>query len=71
MNKAVGGILIVLAIVLGYMGYNKVSESTASAEILGLEVSASDESGKTSGYIMLGLGVACLVGGVVMLGRKS
>jgi len=71
MNKAVGIILIVVAIVLGYMGYNQVAESTASAEILGVEISASDEGGQTSGYIMIGLGVACLIGGIVMMGRKT
>lgn len=70
MNKAIGIILIIVACALGYMGVNKVSNSESSVEIVGVELSATDEGGKTTGYIYLGLAFVALIGGVTMMGRK-
>ncbi|GLR15719.1 hypothetical protein [Portibacter lacus] len=71
MKKIIGIVLIVLAVVLGYMGYNQVAESTASAEILGVELTASDEGGQMQGYILLGLGVISLLSGIYLMGKKD
>lgn len=70
MNKAIGILLIIAACVLGYLGVNKVSSSESSVEIVGVELSATDEGGKTTGFIYLGLAAAALIGGITMMGRK-
>ncbi len=71
MNKIIAIGLIILSLGLGYMGINKINNSTVGIEIGELEISAGDESGKTTGYIYLGLAVAALVVGGGMIGRKS
>lgn len=66
-TKIIGVILIVASLALGYLGYNKISESTNSVNILGIKIEASDESGKTGGYIFLGLAVILFGGGIYTL----
>lgn len=56
---------------LGYLGVNKINESSASVEVIGIELSASDEAGKTTGYIYLGLALASFIGGIVLVCQKS
>lgn len=70
-TKLIGAILIILSIGLGYVGFNKVSASSASVKVLGLEIDASNESGKTQGYIYLGLAVALFAGGIYTLNSKK
>ena len=70
MKNIIAGVLIVLAIGLGYMGINKLSSSSESVEILGLELTASDNDEKTTAYVYLGLAVISLVGGVVIGTKK-
>lgn len=69
-TKLIGIVLIVLSVGLGYTGFNKVSANSASVKILGLEIDASNESGKTQGYIFLGLAVALFAGGIYTLNKK-
>ena len=71
MKKTLGLVLIVLAIILAYMGYNQVAESTASAEILGVQLTASDQGGQTQGYILLILGVVSLFAGIFLIRKKD
>jgi hypothetical protein len=71
MKKAIGVILIVAALVLGYLGVNGLSESSKSVELLGMEITAEDGSAKQNAYIELGLGVVALVGGLYLLGQKK
>ena len=71
MKKAIGVILIVAALVLGYLGVNGLSESSQSVELLGMEITAEDGSAKQNAYIELGLGVVALVGGLYLLGQKK
>lgn len=70
MKTAIGIILIVAALILGYLGINQIQESGSSVEVLGLELSAEDESGKETGYIELGLGVVALIGGIYLVSKK-
>lgn len=67
MNKIIGTILIIAGLAVGYVGFNKISESTKSANVLGLKIEASNKSGKQQGYLFLGLGVILLVGGIYTL----
>ena len=70
-NKVIGIILIVVSMVMGYLAYNKISESTKSVNLLGLKVEASDESGKTEGYLFLGLAVVFFCGGIYTVNKSK
>jgi len=70
MTKIVGIVLIIVAIGLGYMGLTKVSNSGGKVEIVGIELSATDESKKTEGFIFLGLALVSFVGGVSLVRKK-
>ena len=71
MKNIIGSLLIALALFLGYIGINKVSNSEESVEVIGIELSASDEDKKTTGFVYLGLAVVSLLGGISALGKKS
>ncbi|AWW00428.1 hypothetical protein [Arcticibacterium luteifluviistationis] len=69
-NKIIGILLIVGSLVLGYFGFNKVSNNDVSVEVLGLEIDASNKSGKEQGYMLLGLGLVVFVGGLYTTSKK-
>jgi uncharacterized protein (UPF0333 family) len=71
MNKSIGIVLIALAIVLGYVGINKLQNSGGEVNILGVKLSAQDSGAKQTAYILLGAGALCLIGGVSILNKKS
>lgn len=70
MKRIIGIFLIVLAVGLGYMGLNKMQESTTTLSIGPIEMSASDKDSKTESYVYLGLGVALLLVGFTMVKTK-
>lgn len=70
-TKIVGILLIIAAIALGYMGITTFQESTASAKILGVELSASDEGGQITGFLYIGLAIVMGLGGIYLAGRKA
>ena len=70
-NKIISAILIIVSLVMGYLAYNKISESTKSANLLGLKVEASDDSGKKEGYLFLGLAVILFSGGIYTLNKSK
>ena len=65
-----GIILIVISLGIGYIGFNKVADSTKTVNFLGLKFEASDASGKQEGYLYLGLAVV-LFGGGIYTANKS
>lgn len=69
-TKILGIVLIAISIYVGYIGINKVSNNTKQVKFLGLEIDASNESGKEKGYIYLALAVGLFVGGVFTLNKK-
>jgi hypothetical protein len=71
MNKVIGIVLIIAGLAFGYIGFNKVADNTASVKILGLEINASNESGKQQGYIFLGIAAVFFVGGIYTLSRSK
>ena len=71
MNKILGIALIVGALVLGYLGFNKVDNSGGSVEVVGVELSAQDNGAKTTGFVLIGLAVASLIGGATVLNKKA
>lgn len=66
-TKIVGTVIIILSIYLGYIGINKVASNSAEIKFLGLEIDASNESGKEKGYLMIGLALLIFTGGVYTL----
>lgn len=71
MKSIIGIILIVVALVFAYQGYQKFSESRSAIEIGDLELSASDSGGKETAYIYWGIGlIALLAGGALVKSKK-
>ena len=70
-NKIISFILIIVSLVMGYIAYNKIKESTKSVNLLGLKVEASDDSGKKEGYLFLGLAVILFGGGIYTLNKSK
>ncbi len=71
MKKIIGIILIVAALVLGYLGITGLNESSTSVELLGMEIKAQDGQEKEKAYIKLGFGVVALVAGAYLVGQKE
>ena len=71
MKSAIGIILIVVALVLGYLGVTQIQESTSALKVLGIELKAEDKTRKEAGFIQLGLGVVALVGGIYLVGKRK
>lgn len=71
MNKPLGIILIIGALVLGYLGYTKLDNSKADVKIGDLEISASDGKSKQESYIYFGLAAVALVAGLMISRGKS
>ena len=69
MKNNFGIILIIAALALGYLGFDKMQNSNAGIKIGDLEISATDKSGNEKAYIFLGLGVVCLIGGIALVSR--
>jgi hypothetical protein len=63
-KKIIGVLLIIASIYIGYLGVNKVSNNEATVKILDTKIGVSNESGKTEGYIYIGLGILLFVGGI-------
>ena len=71
MKAGIGIVLIVGALVLGYLGITNLQKSSNSVELLGIEITAADNKGKEIAYIQLGAAVVALVGGIYLLGQKK
>lgn len=67
MKKTIGIILIVISIGLGYLGITKFMNSGESVEVVGIELSAQDNSKKTTAFIYLGLAVVSFGGGIFLI----
>ncbi len=71
MKSTIGIILIVGAVILGYLGITNLQKSSKSVEILGIELKAEDNKGKEVAYIEIGAAVLVLVGGIYLFGQKK
>ena len=69
-GKILGAILIIAGLYVGYLGINKVSANSAEVKVLGLEIDASNESGKEQGFLYIGLAVVLFGGGIYSLNKK-
>lgn len=71
MKNTIAIILIVLGVALGIFGYSTLQDSGGSLEIGHMEISAQDSGQRNLGYVLIGLGVVCLIGGVYTLKKKG
>lgn len=69
-SKILGVILIIIALAFGYIGIGTVSDNTKSVEVVGIELEASNESGKQQGYMYIGLAVLLFACGVYIMNRS-
>lgn len=69
-GQILGAILIIGGLYVGYLGINKVSNNSKEVEVLGIEINASNESGKEQGFLYIGLAVVLFGGGVYSLNKK-
>jgi hypothetical protein len=70
-SKIIGLILIVVSLSIGYIGINKISDSTKEIKLLGLKIDASNESGQQQGYIYVGVAIIIFAGGIFATKSKS
>jgi hypothetical protein len=71
MRSLLGIVLLIGGIVLGYFGFRKLDDNKADIKIGDLEISAKDKKGSTDAWIMMGAGAVAIIGGSVMMARKS
>ncbi|MBA4317430.1 MAG: hypothetical protein C0412_03425 [Flavobacterium sp.] len=70
-SKIIGAILIIISLGIGYVGFNKIADSTNSINVLGVQIEASNDSGKEQGYIYLGLAILLFVGGIYTVNKAK
>jgi hypothetical protein len=70
-SKIIGAILIIISLGIGYVGFNKIADSSNSVKLLGVEIDASNESGKEQGYLYLGLAIVLFVGGIYTVNKAK
>lgn len=71
MKRIIGIVLLLLAVYLGYTGINTYSDSTASVDVLGVELKAEDNQQKNTSYIFMGFAVLAAIGGIVLARDKG
>lgn len=69
-TKFIGIVLIFLALMAGYVGLNKIADSTKEVNLLGIQINASDESGKQEGFLYLGTAIILFAGGIYAMKAK-
>lgn len=69
-TKITGTILIIASLTIGYIGINKISESTNQINLLGIQIEASNKSEQQIGYIHLGIAIIIFVGGIYLVNPK-
>jgi hypothetical protein len=70
-TKITGAVLIILSLGIGYLGFNKIADNTNSIKLLGVQIDASNESGKEQGYLYLGLAILLFVGGIYTVNKSN
>lgn len=70
-TKIIGAVLIILSLGIGYLGFNKIADSSNSVKLLGVQIDASNESGKEQGYLYLGLAILLFAGGIYTINKSK
>lgn len=70
-SKVIGIILIIISLGVGYIGVNKIANSTNEINFLGIKIDASNESGQQQGFIYLGLAIVLFGCGLYTIKKSS
>ncbi len=70
-SKIIGGILILISLGIGYIGFQKIADNTKEINFLGIKINASNESGKQTGFIYCGLAIVLFAGGIYTLNKSK
>lgn len=70
MKSILSIVLIIGGLALGYFGFQKLDNSSKGISIGKLEIKAEDKESTSMAYVMIGLGIALVVGGAVQVGKK-
>lgn len=70
-SKLAGIVLIIISLGLGYIGVNKIADSTKEINFIGIKFDASNESGQLMGFIYTGLAIVLFAGGLYALKKKD
>ncbi|QEE50018.1 hypothetical protein FUA48_10630 [Flavobacterium alkalisoli] len=70
-SKIIGILLIVISLGVGYIGVNKIADSTKEINFLGIKIDASNESGQTQGFIYVGLAIVLFGGGLYAVNKSG
>jgi len=70
-SKIIGTVLIIVSLGIGYIGINKLANSTNEINLLGIKIDASNESGQKQGVIYLGLAIVIFAGGLYAMKSKA
>ncbi|MFD0860897.1 hypothetical protein ACFQ1M_01645 [Sungkyunkwania multivorans] len=70
MNKTAGIILLIIGLALAGYGIYQMVTPDAQAEVLGVELSASDNKVSTQSIVMVVLGAIAIIGGAMISKRK-
>ncbi len=72
LSKIIGAVLIIISLLIGYVGVNKIANSSKQINLLGvIKIDASDESQKKEGYLYFFVAVLLFGGGVVVMNKSK
>ena len=66
MKKPLGILLIIGALALGYVGYNKLEDNKTELKLGDLEITAQDKDTKQEAYVYFGLAAVALIAGLMI-----
>jgi hypothetical protein len=70
MKNPLSLVLIVAGLLLGIYGVMRMDDSRKSVEIAGVELGVKDTGGLNQAYVLIGLGVLSIIGGVAASRRS-
>ena len=70
MKKILSILIILGGLALGYFGFIKLEDSSKGISIGKLEIKAENKEATSMAYVMIGLGIAMVIGGAVQAGNK-
>ncbi|RYJ44448.1 hypothetical protein [Flavobacterium beibuense] len=70
-TKIIGILLIVISLGVGYIGVNRIADSTKEINFLGIKIDASNESGQMQGFIYVGLAIVLFGGGLYAVNKSG
>jgi hypothetical protein len=70
-SKIIGGILIIVSILVGYVGFQEIAVNTKEINLLGLKINASNEYEKQQGYLYIGLAILLFAGGIYSVNKSQ